>query len=100
MNLRDRIRRVLISAILGLVAVGALAYLVDYCVFRVRVATNRSPYGSVTVSHYYAIQQKSGKTKLIFDPPQAESCVNTLLPHGGSSPCWYLSRHTEPRTDI
>ena len=100
MNLRARLRRIFVSATLGLVALSALAYGADYCVFRVRVAINRSPYGSVTVAHYYAIQQKSGKTKLIFDPPQAETCVNALFPHGGSSPCWYLSRHTEPRTDI
>lgn len=88
------------GGILALIAVGMLAFGLDYSVFRVRVAAHRSPYGSVTVTHYTAIQQKSGKTEFIFDPPQAESCVNALFPHAGSLPCWYLTRYPEQRTDI
>ena len=57
-------------------------------------------YGSVTVNHYYAVLQKNGKTQFIFDPPQAQTCVHALFPHGGWLPCWYLSRHPEQRTDI
>lgn len=100
MNLRDRLRRILISTILAVAAAGVLAFLLDYGILRVRVATHHSPYGSVTVSHYYAILKKNGKTELIFDPPQAEICVNALFPHQGSLPCWYLRRHPEQRTDI
>jgi hypothetical protein len=99
-NLRDRLRRFVLGSVITVVGVTALAYLLDSAVFRVRVATNRSPYGSVTVSHYYAIQQKSGKTQFIFDPPQPETCVNALFPHAGWQPCWYLIRHPEQRTDI
>jgi hypothetical protein len=99
-NLRDRLRRIFIGTILALAAAGGVAYLVDYGVLRLRIATNRAPYGSVTVSHYTAIRQKSGKTELIFDPPQPETCVNALFSHGGSLPCWYLNRHPEQRTDI
>ena len=79
---------------------GALAYSVDFCVFRVRVATKRDPYGSIVVSHYYAVLQKNGKTQFTFDPPQPENCVNSLFPHSGLSPCWYLRRHPEQRTEI
>jgi|SRR5580704_588814 hypothetical protein len=100
LNLRDRLRRIFVATILAAAAAGALAFGVDYAVFRVRVATNRSPYGSVIVKHYTAIQQKSGKTEFIFDPPQAQPCVNALFPHAESLPCWYLSRHPEQRTDI
>ena len=67
------------------VVVGAaiLAYGLDYAVFRLRAATNRNAYGSVTVNHYYAVLQKNGKTQFIFDPPQAQTCVNALFPHSG-----------------
>jgi hypothetical protein len=82
------------------VMLAALVYAGDYAVFRLRVARNWNPYGSVTVTHYYAVLQKNGKTQFIFDPPQPWSCVHSLFPHAGSLPCWYLSRHPEQRTDI
>ena len=88
------------AALLALVAATALAYGLDYMVFRIRAGTNHNPYGSVTVNHYYAVLQKNGKTQFIFDPPQAQACVNALFPHQGSPPCWYLSRHPDQRTDI
>jgi hypothetical protein len=78
----------------------ALTFLVDYGIFRFRAATNRGAFGSVTVRHYYAVLQKSGKTTFMFDPPQPWTCVNALFPHGGYLPCWYLARHPEQRTDI
>ena len=99
-NLRDRLQRIFVAVILIVIAAGALAYGLDYAVFRVRAAADRNAYGSVTVNHYYAVLQKNGKTQFIFDPPQAQTCVNALFPHEGSLPCWYLSRHPDQRTDI
>ena len=99
-NLRDRLQRIFVAVILIVIAAGALAYGLDYAVFRVRAAAHRNAYGSVTVNHYYAVLQKNGKTQFIFDPPQAQTCVNALFPHEGSLPCWYLSRHPDQRTDI
>jgi hypothetical protein len=94
------LRQIFIGVVLGVLGLAAVVYGVDYGVFRVRAATHRDAYGSVVVNHYYAVLQKNGKTSLTFDPPQAETCVNALFPHGGSLPCWYLSRHPDQRTDI
>ncbi len=77
-----------------------LAYAVDYGVFRYRVATNRQPYGQITVTSYDAVAQKNGKTQFIFNPPEAQTCANALFPRAGYVPCWYLQRHTEQRTNI
>jgi len=99
-NPRDRLRRIFTAAILSLASAVLLAFGLDYAVFRIRVATDRSPYGSVTVTHYYAVLQKNGKTAFMFDPPQPQTCVNALFPHAGATPCWYLRRHPEQRTDI
>lgn len=77
----------------------AIAFVLDYTIFRVRVAESWNPYGSVIVTRYDAIPQKSGKTQLIFDPPAAQTCVNSLFPHDGSTPCWYLSRYPEQQTN-
>lgn len=85
------------SSLLGLTL---LAYVVDYAVFRYRVSTNRQPFRQITVNSYDAVQQKNGKTQFIFNPPEAQTCVNALFPRNGYTPCWYLQRHTEPRTDI
>jgi hypothetical protein len=99
-NLRERLRWLFVGTIVGIVSSASIAYGVDFLVFRVRLATNRDPYGSVVVNHYYAVLQKNGKTQFIFDPPQPETCVKALFPHSGSPPCWYLSRHPDQRTDI
>jgi hypothetical protein len=92
-----RIARVAFFVAIGLLVV---AYVADYCVFRYRVSANRQPFGSVAVEHYTAIAHKDGKAELIFDPSVQTPCVNTLFPHAGDSPCWYLTRHNQQRTDI
>jgi hypothetical protein len=89
-----------LATMLAIAGLAVLIFMVDYAVFRVRVAANWNPYGLVTVDHYYAVAQKSGKTQFIFDPPQAQTCVHALFPHAGSLPCWYLVRHPEQRTNI
>jgi len=99
-NLRTRLRRIVLKSILALVGAGLLAFTLDYIIFRIRVATNSNPNGSVVVNHYTAVLQKNGKTTFTFDPPQPWTCVNALFPHAGSLPCWYLSRHPEQRTNI
>lgn len=99
-NLRVRLRRLFVSIVLFLLALAALAYGLDWTVFRIRAATNHHAYGSVTVNHYTAVLQKNGKTTMTFDPPQPWTCVNALFPHQGWQPCWYLSKHPDQRTDI
>ena len=92
--------RIAAAAFLSVVSLTILTYGTDYAVFRYRVASNRQPFGQITVLPYDAVQQKSGKTQFIFNPPEVQTCVHTLFPHAGYEPCWYLQRHTEQRTDI
>ena len=97
---RALIGRIVVGTTLGLLALAALVFGVDFCVFRIRDTTNHHAYGSVVVTRYYAVLQKNGRTQFIFNPPGPESCVNALFPHAGLLPCWYLRRHSERRTDI
>lgn len=99
-NLRQRLRRAVIASVVVLLSTALLAYGFDFAIFRVRVATHRNAFGSVVVNHYTAVLQKNGKTQFTFDPPQPWTCVNTLFPHAGCLPCWYLNRHPDQRTDI
>jgi len=78
----------------GVAAAGALLYGGDYLALRLRIPGNREPFGAVDVQRSYTVPLKSGRTEYYFDPPVPQRCVNSLFPHFGSPPCWYLRRHT------
>jgi hypothetical protein len=99
-DLERILRHVLGIAIVSLVGLLAIVYVGDYLSVRYRIPGKREQFGTVTVQRYDAVQQKSGKTEFIFNPPVAQTCVHALFPHFGYPPCWYLKQHTEPRTDI
>lgn len=96
----QRIRRALGWGVLLLAGLAALAFAGDYAVLRYRIAAQKDPFGAVTVRPYYAVRLKSGKTEFLFQAPRQQTCVNSLFPHFGTAPCWYLQRHPEQRTDI
>jgi hypothetical protein len=99
-EIKQRLKRVIVVVLASALGVTALAYAVDYAVFRYKVATNRQPYGQIAVMSYDAIPQKSGRTQFIFHPPEPQTCANSLFPHAGYVPCWYLQRHSEQRIDM
>jgi hypothetical protein len=98
-RIRSFLKRLVVVTILSAAGVTLIAYGVDYGVFRSRMAANEG-FGQVTINRYDAVEQKSGKTVFLFEPPQAQTCVNSLFPRAGYLPCWYLRRHSEQRTDI
>ena len=99
-RIKHFLKRLLVIGFSSALGVTALAYAVDYLLFRYRAAANRQPYGQVTVTRYDAVAQKNGKTQFIFNPPEQQTCVHALFPRAGYLPCWYLQKHTEQRTDI
>jgi hypothetical protein len=94
------IRRALVWGFLLLAALGTFLFAGDYGLLRYRLAARTGALGQVTVRAYYAVRLKSGKTEFLFQDPRAESCVNSLFPHLSRTPCWYLRRHPEKRTQI
>ena len=93
--LRD-VRRVLLALALA----ALLTYACDYLLFRFRIATNRNPYGTLTIQPLYAVPQKDGKTEFLTGDPQDQTCVHSLFPHGGDDPCWYLRRQKNKRINM
>jgi hypothetical protein len=77
------LRRLLVAGFVGVAGITLVAYASE-----------------ITISSYDAVQQKNGKTVFLFNPPEPQTCVHTLFPHAGFVSCWYLQRHTEPRTNI
>ena len=96
----DWLKRALLFIFLFVAGVLAITYAGDYVVLRYRVAKQKNPFGQVTVTPYYAIHLKNGNTEFDFQPPQSQTCANSLYPHLGMQPCWYLSRHREKRIEI
>jgi hypothetical protein len=85
---------------IALISVGILAsiYAVDYASVRIPISKGRAAYSTVVVRPYYDVGLKGGKSDFYFLDPQKQTCVNSLFPHMGFSPCWYLRKHTHPRT--
>lgn len=60
----------------------------------------RHSYGTVVVKRYYAIPLKGKKTEYMGLEPETDTCVNSLFPHSGYPPCWYLSKHNRKEIDM
>ncbi len=80
-----QVKRVL----LGIVLLAVALYVGDYTVLHLR----HDPMGSVIVQRTYEVALKSAKTEYMRDDPRPMACVNSMLPHGGNPPCWYLAKH-------
>ena len=71
------------------VALVIVLYFGDYIVVRLR----SNPTGTCQITKLYAVPQKDGKTEYEAGEPETETCANSIFPHLGYSPCWYLKRH-------
>lgn len=89
-------KRTLVKACLAALAIAALLWVGDY----VKLKVSNSQFSSVTVRRYYAIDKKANRVEYVFDSARDQSCVNSLFPHMGQQPCWYLRRHAEERIEI
>ena len=70
----------------------------DYLSARYRIPGNRQTLGTVEVQTLYATPQKNGRVESWVGNSDTETCLNSLFPHLGYTPCWYLARH--PRKTI
>lgn len=84
----------------GLVLAFALVYAADFGWIEYKVSSTTEAFDTIPIQRYYAVKEKDGKTEFMFDKPANEPCVNSLFPHWGHAPCWYLKRHTRKRVDM
>jgi hypothetical protein len=83
----------------ALVAILALVYAGDDLSVRIPIPKSRNPFGTVQIKSYYAIPQKDRKTEFYLGDPVTKTCVHSLFPHLGYSPCWYLEKKKVQRID-
>ncbi len=95
---RQLVRGILWSAA-ALAGLALILYAGDYLSLRLQIP-QRQPFGTVRVRHFYAVALKNKSTEYMFDDPEDAPCVNSLFPHYGDPPCWYLRRHPQQRIDI
>jgi hypothetical protein len=93
-------KRIISRTILGLAILLGVSYAGDYAILRYRIIAKSAPFGTVTVSSYYAVQEKNNKTEYIFNNQENQTCIHSLFPHLGYAPCWYLNRHAEKQITI
>ena len=89
-------KRILFIIILAL----AVLYVGDYLSLHYKIPKGRAQFGVVRIQSYYAVGLKSGKTEFMFLGPKNQTCVNSLFPHLGYSPCWYLKRKKTQRINM
>jgi hypothetical protein len=79
---------------LGLLVLAALTYVVDYAVWRSRVASGGGM-DQVQVDLYIVAELKGGKEDYYPQGNTMVPCSETLYPQGGNNPCWWQRRHRE-----
>jgi hypothetical protein len=86
-------KRIFGIMVLTAAGVSAVTYAGDYVSVRFGIPDHREQFDSFEVRHFYAVKLKNRKTEYSFDQPQPMECVNSLFPHFGDQPCWYVKRH-------
>ena len=88
--------RILAKRILIVItAIVAAVYVGDYLFLRFRTLHPKpgDPFESLKTLRVLAIPEKNGTTEYEVDarnPEQTVTCVHSLFPHSGYSPCWYV----------
>ena len=98
-------RNLLPRIIYALLMILALTYGYDYASVRRRMSAQKSgdPFDSVTYPHVLAIPVKGNKVDYELDatsPIETDSCVHSIFPHYGYTPCWYVLRRSKSPTPM
>jgi hypothetical protein len=84
-------KRILLIVVASL----CVLFLLDTLVVSLPIPSSRQVYGQVQVRLFYAMPLKGNRTEYRDGGIQKQTCVRSLFPHFGFSPCWYAARHTE-----
>jgi hypothetical protein len=85
-------RRILGRIAAVLLIATAVVWMVDWSVWRVRVARGGGM-GTVQVTWFQVAELKGGKEDFYPDGEGPVSCSQAVFPHGGAKPCWYVVKH-------
>ena len=90
------VTRLLKRIAIAVVALLVIWYVGDYVSLKLR----REPLSSIQVLKFYAVPQKDGKTSYEPGDRETQTCVNSMFPHMGYNPCWYVKRHRNQQINL
>ena len=76
--------------LLIIAAMGAITYVADGLYLHYR----GSPHEDLRVDSMYKMRNRWNEVEYSVGSTGSERCVESLYPHDGFAPCWYLQRHT------
>jgi len=83
--------------LVGAIVLFAVLYGSDYAVAKVRLKKNTAgSLESVKIQPMYVIPHKDSRAEYVFGDPQMQTCLHSIFPHFGYSPCWYVKRNSQP----
>jgi len=80
------------QVLLGVLVTAALVFVVDDLSSRLNVPS-RDQFSTYMIRRYYYINENFGKYSVESAGQVPEKCVNSMFPHFGSRPCWYVRTH-------
>ena len=86
----------LLRGILVLLAGFIVSYIGDWAIFLFR----GSPLSKVTVNQFQSVPLKGTKIEYDYLGTSDVPCSQSLFPHAGQSPCWYLRRTLNQNTSL
>ncbi len=86
--------KMLARAVGAVLIAAAVLYLLDFAVWRVRVARGGGM-GSVIVDLYTVADLKGGKEDYYANGTVSMPCAKSIYPQAGNNPCWWVQRHRE-----
>jgi hypothetical protein len=92
MNWKGWLLRGVVVLLAGFVA----SYLGDSAIFLLR----GSPLSKVSVNQFQSVPLKGTKIEYDYLGTSDVPCSQSLFPHAGQSPCWYLRRNPNQNTNL
>ena len=86
------------KTVAGLALLVAVAYPIDFGIWRTRLALShdgRGGMGTVEVKRVVTAELKGNKEDYYFDGTEILDCSKSLFPQGGVNACWWQMRHRD-----
>jgi len=77
-----------------LAVLSAVAYGLDLASLTWGIPSQRPKFSEYRVDQLYTVPNRWKEIEWSRGEPVMERCVNSLFPHYGNNPCWYVSKHT------
>jgi hypothetical protein len=86
--------RMALRGLAGLLLIAAVAYPIDWAVWRTRVASGGGM-DQISVSLFTVGELKGGREVYFPNGTSLTPCSKSLYPQGGNTACWWLQHHRE-----